>query len=205
MKLYFSKGTCSFAPHIAMRELGIQPDLIPVNLKEKTLPDGSDFRVKNPRGYVPFVVTDDGTHLSECGVILQYLADKHPESALIPIAGTPERYLAQDWLSFIGSELHKNLPPLYLPAVPDEYRPYARTRLETRLNYLNGALAGKQFLLGDNYSIVDCYATAILNWTKPAKYSLTAHPNVNEYFSRCYSRDSVAAAKKAEEQVTASP
>jgi glutathione S-transferase len=78
MKLYYTKGTCSFGPHMAMRELGIEPELVPVNLMEKKLSDGSDFRAKNPKGYVPFVEADDGTGISECGVILQYLADRHP-------------------------------------------------------------------------------------------------------------------------------
>ncbi|NBP72736.1 MAG: glutathione transferase GstA [Alphaproteobacteria bacterium] len=199
MKLYYTKGTCSFGPHMAMRELGIEPELVPVNLMEKKLSDGSDFRAKNPKGYVPFVEADDGTGISECGVILQYLADRHPEKGLIPAAGTSERYVAQDWLSFIGTELHKNLPALFLPYVPDEYRPVARSRLETRLDFLNDALEGKKYLMGDEFSIVDCYATAILNWTKPAKYDLAAHPNVKAYYELCCARDSVKAANAAEE------
>jgi glutathione S-transferase len=102
-------------------------------------------------------------------------------------------------LSFIGTELHKNLPALFLPYVPDEYRPVARSRLETRLDFLNDALEGKKYLMGDEFSIVDCYATAILNWTKPAKYDLAAHPNVKAYYELCCARDSVKAANAAEE------
>ena len=79
MKLYYTKGTCSFAPHIAMRELGIEPELIAVNLMEKKLSDGADYKAHNPKGYVPYVEMEDGTGLSECGVIIQYLADQHPE------------------------------------------------------------------------------------------------------------------------------
>ncbi len=203
MKLYYAKGTCSFGPHIAMRELGIDPELVPVNLMEKKLSDGSDFKGHNPKGYVPYIETDDGTGLSECGVILQYLADQHPEKDLIPAAGTSERYKVQDWLSFIGSELHKNLPPMFLPNIPEDYRPVARARLEVRLNYMNEALEGKQYLMGDDFTVADCYATAILNWTKPAQYDLAAHPNVKAYYERCCARDSVQAANAAEEAAAA--
>ena len=198
MKLFYTKGTCSFGPHIAMRELGIDPELIAVNLREKILPDGSDFLVKNPRGYVPYIETIDGIGISECGVILQYLADLVPEKNLIPAAGTIERYQVHDWLSFIGSELHKNLPPLFLPNIPEEYRPVARARLDVRLKFVNDELEGKNYLMGDQYSVADSYATAILNWTKPAKYDLSSLQNVSAYYDRCSARDSVAAATAAE-------
>ena len=152
---------------------------------------------------MPYIETDDGTGLSECGVILQYLADQHPEKGLIPAAGTSERYKVQDWLSFIGSELHKNLPPIFLPNIPEDYRPVARSRLEIRLNFMNEALEGKQYLMGDDFTVADCYATAILNWAKPAKYDLSAHPNVKAYYERCCARDSVKAANAAEEAAAA--
>ena len=194
MKLYKSKGTCSFGPLVAICELGIDAELIPVNIMEKTLPDGSDFRAINPKGYVPFIETDEGKGISECAVILQYLADQHPESGLAPPAGTAERYEMQDWLSFIGSELHKNIPPLYLPYIPDDYRPVARQRVATRLAYMNDAIAGKTWLMGDNFSAADCYACAVLNWTPRAEYDLSAHPNVAAYHERLSNRDSVKAA-----------
>ncbi len=199
MKLYYSKGSCSFGPHLAMRELNIEPELVPVNLREKTLPDGSNFKAKNPKGYVPYIETEEGIGISECGVILQYLADQNPDKGLIPDAGTNERYHLQDWLSFIGSELHKNLPPLFLPNIPDEYRPVARQRLDVRLQFVDDALDGKEYLLGDEYTVADCYATAILNWTKPAKYDLSPLPKVLSYYDRCCARDSYRTAQTAEE------
>ena len=203
MKLYYTKGTCSFGPHIAMRELGIEPELIAVNLQEKKTADGGDFKAHNPKGYVPYIETDDGTGLSECGVILQYLADQQPEKGLIPAAGTSERYKVQDWLSFIGSEMHKKLPPMFLPGIPDDYRDISRAQLAVRLNYVNEELEGKQYLMGNTFTVADCYAAAILNWTVPAKYDLSAHPNVAAYYERCCARDSYKAAKAAEEDAAA--
>lgn len=198
MKLYYSKGACSFGPHIAMRELGLDVELVPVNLKEKKLADGSDFMEINPKGYVPFIETDEGGGLSECSTILQYLADKFPDAGLAPANGTAERYALQEWLSFIGAELHKGLPPLFVPTYPAEFKPFARARLKQRLDFLNGALEGKQYLMGDDFSIADAYACAILNWTRPAEYDLSAHPNVAAYYARLCDRDSVKAAQAAE-------
>ena len=198
MKLYFTRGACSFGPHLALRELGADFELVPVNLQDRTLADGSDFRAVNPKGYVPYLETDDAGGLSECGVILQYVADRHPDAGLAPPAGSPDRYRLQEWLSFVGTELHKNLPPLFLPTVPDEYRPVARARLTQRLAYLDSALQGQAYLMNDEYSVADSYACAILNWTKPAKYDLSAHPSVAAYYDRLRARDSYRAAREAE-------
>lgn len=203
MKLYYTQGSCSVAPHIVLRELGIEPELVSVNLMEKKLPDGSDYRAVNPKGYVPFIETDDGKGLSEVAAMLQYLADQHPEAGLAPAAGTAERYELQEWLSFVGAELHKVLPPMFLPGIPEDYRPVARGRLAQRLDYLNGALEGRDYLMGDSFTIADAYATAILHWTKRADYDLGAHPNVAAYYARCCARDSVIAAAAAEEAAAA--
>ena len=198
MKLYYTKGSCSFGPHVALREAGAAFDLVPVNLQEKKLADGSDYKAINPKGYVPFLGLDDGGSVSECNVILQYIADKNPNAGLAPAAGTAERYQLQEWLTFIGSELHKGLPPLFLPNVPDDYRPIARARLTQRLEFFDQALAGTDYLMGDGFSVADAYAVAILNWTKRADYDLSAHPNVKAYYERLCARDSVKAAEAAE-------
>ena len=198
MKLYYVKGTCSFAPHVGLREAGLDFELASVDLREKTLADGSDYLAINPRGYVPLLERDDGSKLSECAVILQWVGDRAPEAGLIPAAGTDERYRVQEWLSFVGGELHKGLPPIFLPHIPDAMRPIARARVELRLKFLDGALAGREWLTGDTFTVADVYCGAILNWTKPAKYDLGQHPNVADFYERFCARDSVAAAHAAE-------
>ena len=198
MKLYFTKGTCSFAPHVGLREAGLEFELAPVNLQEKTLADGGDYLAVNPRGYVPLLERDDGGTLSECAVILQWIGDRVPESGLLPAAGTEERYRVQEWLSFVGGELHKGLPPLFMAHIPDAMRPIARARLELRLGFLDGALEGKDWLTGDEFTVADVYCGAILNWTKPAEYDLGHHPNVAAFYDRFCARDAVKAAHAAE-------
>ncbi len=198
MKLYYTKGTCSIAPHVALREAGADFEPIEVDLREKKLADGSDYLAINPKGYVPLLVRDDGRTLSECSVILQYIADKHPASRLAPAPGSDDRYRLQEWLGFVGSELHKGFPNLYLPTIPDEMRPVARARLTVRLNFLDRALEGKPWLMGETYTVADAYCGGILHWTRPANYDLAQHPNVADYFRRFCDREAVKAAHAAE-------
>lgn len=198
MKLYYTKGTCSFVPHVTLREAGADFDLIAVNLGEKTLPDGSDYAAINPRGYVPLLERDDGQTLAECAAIIQYVADQHPDSGLAPAPGSDDRYRLQEWLSFVGAELHKSLPQLFLPYIPDDMKPVARQRVATRLAFLDQALAGKQWLMGDTFTVADAYCGGMLNWTKPGQVDLGDHPNVAAYYERYCDRDSVKQAHAAE-------
>ena len=66
----------------------------------------------NPLGYVPFLTLDDGRTLHEGPAIVQYLADQAPTKALAPANGTWERHKLQEWLTFIGTELHKGFRPV---------------------------------------------------------------------------------------------
>ena len=84
MKLYFTPGTCSLAPHIVIRELALPVELRRVRLGAEPVvaADRSDFRLLNPLGYVPLLELDDGRLLCEGVAILQYLADLAPAAAL---------------------------------------------------------------------------------------------------------------------------
>ncbi len=199
MKLYYKAGACSFAPHVALREVGASFDLAAVDLQKKKLEDGSDYLEINPRGYVPALVRDDGMKLFEVAAILQFIADQHPEANLAPAAGADERYELQGWLSFVGAELHKTLPQLFMPNIPEEMRPVARARLAVRLGFLETALEGKQWLMGDTYTVADIYCATVLNWTKRTDYDLGQHPNISAMLDRFNQRSAVADARKAEE------
>ena len=198
MKLYYAKGACSIGPHVALREAEADFDLVPVDLRNKALSDGRDYLTINPKGYVPMLERDDGQSLTECAAILQFVADQYPGKALAPAAGTDERYRLQEWLSFVGSELHKGLTQMFLPTIPADMRPVARTRLTARMKYLDQALEGKQWLMGDSYTVADAYCGGVLRWTETAKYDLSDHPNIASYYTRFGERDAVKAAIAAE-------
>ena len=114
MKLYYSPGACSLSPHIVAREAGIPIELEKVasrSTKRKAagLPDGKSERIYSG------VKLEDGSILTEGPAIIQYLADQKPASGLAPSAGTIDRYRLQEWLTFIGTEIHKSFTPLFNP------------------------------------------------------------------------------------------
>jgi glutathione S-transferase-like protein len=122
MKLYFSPGSCSLSPHIALREAGLPFDLERVDLRAKKTSGGEDYLAINPKGYVPAVLLDDGELLTEGAIIVQYIADQRPELRLAPPQGTPERRRLQEWLHFIATELHKGFGPINNPRASAELR-----------------------------------------------------------------------------------
>ena len=131
MKLYFSPSACSLSPHIALREAGLQFELDRVNFGTKKTKSGEDFLGINPKGYVPTLKLDDGQVLTEGPAIVQYIADRKPETGLAPAAGTLERYRLQEWLNYISTELHKSFSPLFNPKTPAETKQLVKDQLAT--------------------------------------------------------------------------
>ena len=193
MDLYFSPLACSMATRIALYEAGAVATYRQVNTRTKQVADGSDFRLVNPMGQVPVLRTDDGELLTENPVVLQYVADRHPESGLAPRDGMA-RYRVQQWLNFITSELHKLVfTPLLDSKGTDGGRDYARTKIEPRFSRLNAHLEGRAFLL-DRFTIADAYLATVLNWTRATAIDLARFPHVQTYFERLLKRPSVARA-----------
>lgn len=198
MKLYYSRGACSLAPHIVAHEAGLQIELDKVDTKTKTTQNGGDFKQISPNGYVPVLQLDDGEYLTEATVVVQYLADLRPQSALAPAQGTMARYRLMEWLGFISTELHKGYSPLFQPATPEEYKTLVRQKLALRLAYVESRLAGRQFLMGDAFSVADAYLFVIVNWSRATQVDLTACPNLQAFQQRVAHRPAVRAAMQAE-------
>jgi oligopeptidase B len=198
MKLYYSPGACSLASHIALRELGLPFEAIAVDLRKKTTQSGADFNAVNPKGYVPVLELDSGAILTEGTAILQYLADQRPAAGLAPANGTLERYRLQEWLGFINSEIHKSFGPLFDPTAPDAVKDAARQRIARRLGYTEQALAGRDYLLGAQFSVADAYLYTVLNWTGFAAIDLGQWPGLKAYHARVAARPAVQAAQAAE-------
>jgi glutathione S-transferase len=197
MKLYFSPGACSLSPHIALRETGQPFDLVQVDTKTKKTKAGDDFLAVNPKGMVPVLVLDSGEVLTEGPAIVQYIADRTP-SALIPAAGNAERYRVLEWLNYITSEIHKAFTPLFKPDTPDEYKTISKDNLGTRFGYLDGKLAGKTFLTGDNFTVADAYLFTVVNWSKFHNIDVAKWPNLKAFMDRVAARPKVQEAMQAE-------
>jgi glutathione S-transferase len=198
MKLYYSTGACSLSPHIALHEAGLAHTAILASTKTHALADGTDYYTINPLGYVPLLELDDGTRLTEGPAIVQWIADQVPAKHLAPANGTIERYKMQSWLTFIGTELHKGFSPLFNPATPAEYKAVVVERLVSRLKYVDGQLAGKNYLMGDNFTVADGYLFTVSNWTVPMKIDISGMTNLAAFRARMAARPGVQAAMKAE-------
>lgn len=198
MKLYYTPGACSMAPHIALREAGLGFDLEKVDLMGKKTETGADFTAINPKGYVPALKLDNGELLTEAGVILQYIADQKPASGLAPAAGTLPRYRLMEMLNFISTEIHKNFGPLFRPDSTEDAKKAAQENINKRFDYINQQLAGKQYLLGDTFTVADCYFGTVLGWCQHLKMDLSGWPNIGAYAGRVMGRPAVQATLKAE-------
>ena len=198
MKLYYSPGACSLSPHIVARELGLPVELQKVSTKDKTVEGGGDYWQVNGKGYVPALQLDDGQVLTEGPAIVQYLADRKPEAGLAPKNGTPERYRLQEWLNFLTAEIHKSFSPLFRPNTPEEYKTISKENLGKRFDWLDKQLAGKDYLMGKQFSVADAYLFVLLGWNKPLGIDLSRWPNLSAYHARVAARPKVKEAMMAE-------
>ena len=198
MKLYYSPGACSLAPHIVARELGIELALERVDTKTHKTESGGDFYAVNPKGYVPAIELDDGSILTEGPVVSQYLADKKP-NGLAPANGTLERYRLQELLGYINSEIHKSYSPLWNPKTSDEVREDRKEYLKKRYELIEDRLGdGRPFLFGDTFTVADAYLFTVTNWAGHVKLDLSGYPHLLAFQKRVASRPAVQAAMKAE-------
>jgi len=193
MNLYFSPMACSLATRIALYEAGAQASYTCVDTHSKRLVDGGDFWEVNPMGQVPVLRTDDGMLLTENTAVLQYVADRFPQAHLAPPGGN-ERAKLQQWLGFIGTELHKALfVPLLNPKAAPDVKAYSREKAELRMSVLEKHLTDREFLL-DSFSVADAYLTTILNWAPYSGLDLSPWPAVKNYYERMVKRPSIARA-----------
>ena len=198
MKLYYSPGACSLSPHIVLREAGLAFEPVLASTKTHKLQDGTDYYGINPKGYVPLLELDNGERLTEGPAIVQYIADQAPAKKLAPAAGTMARYRLQEWLNFITSELHKSFSPLFNPAMPEEGKALYRTRLGDRFKWVDGQLAGKNYLMGQDFSVADAYLFVVAGWSKHVGVDISGLANLGAFMARVGARPAVQEALKAE-------
>ena len=198
MKLYFSNGACSLAPHIALREAGLPFDLVRASTKTHQLDDGTDFYTINQKGSVPVLELDSGERLTEGPAIVQYIADQVPDKHLAPANGTLPRYRLQEWLNFITSELHKSYAPLFRPTTPEEYKVITKDGLLKKYDMVDGWLAGKSYTMGEQFSVADAYLFTVTSWAPHVGLDLSVYKNLAGFMDRMRARPAVLEALKAE-------
>jgi glutathione S-transferase len=194
MKLYYSPGACSLASNIVLHEARLPTTFVKVDLKSKKTETGTDYRAINPKGYVPALEVDDGDLLTENIAILQYLASLSP--ALLPQEGKA-KWHAIETLAFVSTELHKAFKPMYDPTSSDELKQKARDLIGKRLELLVPKLGGREFIVGDAFSVVDAYLFVMLTWAR--KQSVRVPAELVQYADTLSKRASVKEALELEE------
>lgn len=197
MKLYFSPGACSMAPHIVANELGLNVEFVQVNLRTHQVA-GNDYYQINPKGSVPALELDNGEVLTEAAVIMQYLADSKPGTTLAPSLGTWPRYRLMEWMNYLSTEIHKGFGPLWGSSTPEDMKQRTRETLEKKFSFLSRHLSRNEYMMGSQFSIADAYLFTLLNWTKILKMDLTKFPPLMGFMERIRNREAVVKTLKEE-------
>ncbi|KJZ11559.1 glutathione S-transferase [Marinomonas sp. S3726] len=190
MKLYYSPGACSLAPHIVLNEIGVKFDLVQVDLRAKVTQDGDDFTLVNPHGRVPTLTLDNQEVLTESVAVLQYIADQHPEAGLVPESGTLARARLHEILNFLTSDLHKAFGPLFMNC-SDEVRESNLALIAAKFSYLDKVLSDREYLVENKYSVADIYLFVITGWTMPLGINLDEWPDLAAFVGRIAERPQV--------------
>lgn len=199
MQLYYSKGACSLACRIAINEMALPCEYISVDLKTKRTSDNQDFTQINPKGAVPTLVTDNNEVLTENAVIQQYLADTNHATTLLPKVGDMQRYHVLEWLNYVATEVHKGFSPLFNPEFPQDVKDKIFIPLLLKkFVYVDKSLKGKNFLMGDRFTLPDGYLFVMLTWAKHFNLKLQDLENLTQYYTELKKRDSIAKSLKEE-------
>jgi glutathione S-transferase len=202
LQLYFFPMACSLASRIALMEAGVEARYHLVHLwTKKVLENDGDFWAMAPKGTVPVLVLENGERLTENAAVLQYIADLHPELGLAPPPGDPDRYRLQEWLSFVGTEIHKAfLFPTFWYA-SEAAKTSARERIGNNLSVAAAHLKDRQYLVGAGFTVADAYLAWSLLLLERGGVDVTDWPPLAGYLGHIQERPKVKAAIELERQI----
>ncbi|BBO11559.1 MULTISPECIES: glutathione binding-like protein [Bradyrhizobium] len=192
LQLYFFPMACSLSSRIALMEAGIEAQYHLAHIWTKQIvDDGSDFLGVSPKGAVPVLALENGERLTESAAVLQYIADVKPTAGLAPAFGDPDRYRLQEWLSFIGAEIHKAFlfPTFWYKDDGSLAKP--RVRITQTLSVPSAHLAEREFLVGDGFTVADAHLTWALLLLRPAGVDIAQWPSLSAYLGRMQARPAV--------------
>ena len=202
LQLYFFPMACSLASRIALMEAGLEARYHLVDIWTKTVvEDGSDFRAISPKGAVPVLILENGERLTESAAVLQYIADLKPELELAPPPGSPDRYRLQEWLSFVGGEIHKSFlfPTFWYK--DDAAKASARERIGGSVAVAAEHLVDRPYLVGEHFTVADAHLTWSLLLLGRGGVDVAQWPSLTGYLQRMRERPQVKAAIEHEMQL----
>lgn len=198
MKLYYSAGACSLAPHIVLRETDLTFELERVDIGTHKTAQGQDYHEVNPKGSVPVLEIEDRTRLSEGPIICQYIADRAKRPDLMPAAGTVERYRIMEWQNYVTSELHKSFTPLFNPSFDPAGKALFRKTLRKKYEWIDASIAAQPYLSGSAFTAADAYLFTVTRWAAYVDLDLSGLESLAEFMRRVASRQAVRDALQAE-------
>ena len=195
LQLHYYPGNASMTPHMLLEELGVPYTLQYVD-RTVQAHKAADYLKLNPNGLIP-VLIDGDLVLYETAAICLHLADTHPQAALAPPLGTPERAHFYKWLAWLTNTLQAALIIYFYPErwADDEgaiaqVRAHAEASIGRMLDQLDAQFAQHRgpFLLGSDFSAVDPYAFMLCRWTRgfgrPARSLLHLAPFLERMLAR---------------------
>ena len=199
MKLFYASGTSAMAPHILLTDAGLDFSLARVNLDRKTW-RGGDYNQINPKSYVPTLQIGANHFLTECAVILEYIAIKSGKDYRSP-EDTTAYWQERLWLNYIATELHKNfISPFrhgnWLPNTPAS-KQLVWQRVRPRLQYVESRIHGP-WLMGQRFAMADPYLFVMTNWMRRLDFSFDGLPHLQEFDKQMRQRLSVQAVLRVE-------
>jgi glutathione S-transferase len=198
MQLFYTAGACSLAPHIVLQEIDQKFDLVNVSFKTHQTKDGQDFLKINPKGQVPFLIADDGLHLSEGAIISQYLAEMAKSTHLLPALGDLNRYKVLEWMNYISSELHKSYAPFFQKGFDEMSKEVFKEKLSKQYTWVDQQIADSENFLGRDFTIADIYLFVVTRWASFINLDLSHLKSLQEFMQRMQQHPSVQKAMKAE-------
>lgn len=205
IQLHYHPSDASLMPHIFLEELGVPFELLFVD-RSRNAQKSPEYLRLNPNGLIP-VLVDGSLVLYETPAILMHLADTHPASGFMPPLGSAERAHAYKWLVWLSNTLQATLVQYFyaeryvpLEGVAD-FRARTEARVAAQLEQLEAQLqtSGGPWLLGADYSAVDCMAFVLACWTRNLERPANSFALLGAYLDRVRQRPAVQRACQTEQ------
>jgi glutathione S-transferase len=200
VRLHYYPGNANLAPHVVLEEIGAPFELVLVD-RTNDAHKSAAYLALNPNGTIP-VLVDGDVVLYEAAAICLYLADKHPEAALVPPLRSAERAHCYKWLFWCTNTLQAMLLHYFYPermvdegdeAARRQVERHARTRIGPMLERLDAQVAshGGEWMLRSGYSVVDAFAFMLCRWTRNMPDPARSLPHLGPYLARVLARPAV--------------
>lgn len=202
LTLYYSPGACSLAAHIVLEWIGAPYEAVHADHHDPA------YRKINPAAAVPALDYGGPMPLTQCAAILNYLAARYPQTDLLDTRSLEAAAELMRWAAFFTGDMHPAFWPVFMPGryTTDEsetslaaVKQAGLKLVRTKLELLEAQLNGKTWIVGDKRTLVDAYATPMLNWAKAMlPEGLGDYPAVQAHRRRMLADPAVQRALKAE-------